>query len=1075
MSSSSSALALAGEDVLVRTTLPFVQDESVFRCTFHAEPAEQGEEVVLEFGGLAALSEVWLNGRKILESNSTFEPHRVDVSAIVRSRNELEIAGRSLTAAIKAKRGQAPHARWRTRIVSEPQVRWFRTTLLGPAPVGPWRPVNLVRHRRVVIDRWTRGAEIDETSGTGIIHASLQIRTLDAPPVKGWLRSGEYRAPITFDEHGAFATLSIPHVRRWWPHTHGVPELYPLQADLEFADGSQATFDDIPIGFRSIDFNSGVSVNGVAVFCRGVVWTPTDESSQRRRLTLLRDAGFNMIRIAGTTLYESESFHRLCDELGLLVWQDMMFANMDYPFADAAFHRTVMAEAERELSRLSKHSSTAVICGNSEIEQQAGMLGLDPMLGRGDFFGKELPTLVAQLCPGVPYIPSAPSGGDQPFRTRTGVANYFGVGAYLRPLDDVRRAGVRFASECLAFSNVPEPENLAPGITPGHPLWKQGIPRDAGASWDFEDVRDHYLKLLYSVDPVTLRYTDIQRYLELSRVVSGEVMAEVFGEWRRPESPCGGGIILRSADPEPGAGWGILDSDGYPKAAYWFLKRALAPQALWMTDEGLNGVDIHVANDRTETLNARLRIALYDRSRKVDEAERAIAISERGRETFGVEEILGRFVDASHAYRFGPPAHDLIVASLYANESDEPTAQAARFPAGRSVHRVPITDLGIDMQAQPMADASLVLTLRSQRFASGVRITAANALPDDSYFNLEPSVPHQVSLQGLADKCVHHGNQRGRPSADCDGEAVMSTRHRWFRSGIYSVLGHVDLPEDKSGDTGVVIVPPFGWEDVCSYRPLRFMAQGFAQRGIATLRYDLPGTGDSSGDAADAALLDSWIRSVTDAVSELRSVAGVRDVSVVGVHLGAMLAMKAVSQGADIRQMVLWGPSATGRRVLRELRAAANVERWEHLADEDAPPQPMPGFEAGGFLISPETQRALEDLDVSSLPWRNSPRVLLLSRDDLPPDGRILEALHTSLRHVAIAPGRGYAAMMASPQESVSCVETIDLVASFITADIPGLEAPAVETPETPHTRRTVTDIPPGARGATNAGIGLSH
>ena len=84
-------------------------------------------------------------------------------------------------------------------------------------------------------------------------------------------------------------------------------------------------------------------------------------------------------------------------------------------------------------------------------------------------------------------------------------------------------------------------------------------------------------------------------------------------------------------------------------------------------------------------------------------------------------------------------------------------------------------------------------------------------------------------------------------------------------------------------------------------------------------------------------------------VTELRSVAGVTEVAVVGIHLGAMLAMTAVARGADIRQMVLWGPAAAGRMVLRELRAAANVERWERLPDEDAPPQPMPGFESGGI------------------------------------------------------------------------------------------------------------------------------
>jgi beta-mannosidase len=762
----SSTFATSGVDIPVRIPLKFdretssATDEAIFRCEFTAEPVEKGEEVVLEMGGIATLSEVWLNGRKILESCSMFEPHRVNVSAMLKTRNELEIVCRSLTSAMKARRGQAPHARWRTRIVSEPQLRWFRTTLLGrapgfareKAPVGPWRPVTLVRHWRVVTDRWMRTTRIDESTGTGIVRASLRIHVLRPlesgdRPVRGWLRSGGHSAPLTFDESSANATLSIPNVRRWWPHTHGEPALYPLQAELEFADGSRAAFDDVPIGFRSVAFDSGIFVNGALVFCRGVVWTPADETVTRQRLTLLRDGGFNMIRIAGATFYETESFHRLCDEFGLLVWQDMMFANMDYPFADAGFHKLVTAEAERELSRLSKHSSTAVVCGNSEIEQQAGMLGLDPMLGRGDFFGKELPAIVEQCCPGVPYIPSAPSGGDQPFRTRTGVANYFGVGAYLRPLDDARRAGVRFASECLAFSNVPEPERIPPGITPVHPAWKQGIPRDGGASWDFEDVRDHYLKTLYPVDPAMLRYADLPRYLDLSRVVTGEVMADVFGEWRRPESPCNGGIVLWSADLEPGAGWGILDSTGHPKAAYWFLKRALAPQAVWMTGEGLNGVDVHVANDHAETLNAHLRVALYDRSRKVHEASRAVAIPEHGKATCGVEEMLGHFVDASYAYRFGPPAHDLIVASLHPNGGTIPQAQAFHFPAGRQVHRVPIEDLGIDSQIRRIADGSLELTLRSERFAMGVRIASANALPDDSYFHLEPGVPRLVLLK----------------------------------------------------------------------------------------------------------------------------------------------------------------------------------------------------------------------------------------------------------------------------------------------------------------------------------------
>lgn len=756
--------------------------EHWFRCGFDGEPAGPDEEIVLELEGIATLSEVWLNGRHILQSSSMFASHRVDVTGLVRHHNELLIVCRSLADALRARRGQQPQMRWRTRVIAEQQLRWFRTTLLGrapgfasePAAVGPWRPVTLVRHRSVVVENCSRLAEVDGDSG--IVRVELRVRSLhsQAHPVSGWLRSGKWSAPVEWVESGdrslGRAVLRIPDVARWWPHTHGEPVLYPLRADLELADGTIFTFDDAPVGFRSCVFadvpagRAGFEINGIPVFCRGVIWTPPDpvgfaapEAAVRRRLKLLRDAGFNLIRLVGTTVYETETFHRLCDELGLLIWQDMMFANMDYPFTDSAFWDAACREAESELTRLGRHPSLAVVCGNSEIEQQAGMLGLDAAIGRDVFFAEELPRIVAECCADVPCIPSAPSGGDLPFRTRAGVANYFGVGAYMRPLEDARLAGVRFASECLAFSNVPEPEIVekmamsAPGgISPSHPVWKRAVPRDAGAGWDFEDVRDHYLKLLYSLDPAMLRHTDTSRYWEISRMVSGEVMAGVFGEWRRPASPCGGGIVLWSADLEPGAGWGILDSSGTPKAAYWFLKRALAPATVWTTDEGLNGVDVHVANDGPARLNAWLRVALYAKGeRKVAEAERAITIAAHGDATFGVEQILGRFVDASYAYRFGPPGHDLICASLHREPGDCPFAQSFRFPAGRSTQRMPVTDLGITAQSRLRADGSADILISARRFANGVRVTASNALPDDCYFGIEPGGSHRVVLAPL--------------------------------------------------------------------------------------------------------------------------------------------------------------------------------------------------------------------------------------------------------------------------------------------------------------------------------------
>ena len=738
-----------------------------FRCRFTTQPAAPQEQVLIRFQGIATVSEVWLNGQAILKSGSMFASQEVDVTGIVQAANELVIVCRSLTSAMKEKRRHAPAARWRTRVVAEQQLRWFRTTMLGrapgfapePEPVGPWRPVSLIR-RSIMVEDFHCRAHLEGDCGVVDVRFSGLAQS-------GTLCVGEHSTPFVWDGSKAYATLRIPSVTKWWPHTHGSPALYPLRVTVMLENGEVLVVEDSQVGFRTIEsVGEGLAlrVNGTPVFCRGVAWMPPDVVSLasapaevRQRLELLRDGAFNMIRIAGTTIYQDHCFHAQCDKLGLLVWQDMMFANMDYPFADEAFHGLATTEATSELSRLSRHPSTAMLCGNSEIEQQAAMFGLEPAAGRGEFFIHSLPAIAAQICPGVPYIPSAPYGGDLPFRTNSGVANYFGVGAYLRPLEDARRAEVRFASECLAFANVPEPEMVEQmaaaspgGISPTHPAWKRGVPRDGGAGWDFEDVRDHYLKSLYSVDPAHVRYADAHRYWELSRMVSGEVMAAVFGEWRRPKSPCGGGIILWSTDLEPGAGWGILDSTGRPKAAYWFLKRVLAPCSIWTTDEGLNGIDIHIANDGPTPLAANLRTALYrNGEKKIEERQTPLVVPAHEAMTIGVERVLGRFADVSYAYRFGAPSHDLVVASLYRQDENIPFAQAFHFPLGLSSQRIPVKELGIMGRFVTMEGGRVEVALTARKLVYGLRLSGANSRTwgDDSYFNLEPEIPRRILLR----------------------------------------------------------------------------------------------------------------------------------------------------------------------------------------------------------------------------------------------------------------------------------------------------------------------------------------
>ena len=266
----------------------------------------------------------------------------------------------------------------------------------------------------------------------------------------------------------------------------------------------------------------------------------------------------------------------------------------------------------------------------------------------------------------------------------------------------------------------------------------------------------------------------------------------------------------------------------------------------------------------------------------------------------------------------------------------------------------------------------------------------------------------------------------------------MSTVHRWFGSGDYSLLGHIDSPQEACGSLGVLIVPSFGWEDVCSYRPLRFLARTFAAEGIPAMRFDLPGTGDSSGDARDSGLFDAWVRSVGDAAEELRAAAGVEQVGVVGVRTGAMLALLAAARGANLQDLILWAPAATGRALLREFQAFSKLARAEYSNGDPSPPQPIPGLEIGGFLMTPETQRALETLDLSTPPPMHGRRVLILSRDDLPADQKLVSALESSGCTVEVRNGSGYAAMMAIPDETVPPIATGRVMVDFLIKDARG-------------------------------------
>jgi beta-mannosidase len=328
------------------------------------------------------------------------------------------------------------------------------------------------------------------------------------------------------------------------------------------------------------------------------------------------------------------------------------------------------------------------------------------------------------------------------------VTHYFGVTGYFRGLDDARRADIRFAAECLAFANVPDEVSFVVH----DPRWKAGVPRDAGtgwdlgSGWDFDDVRDHYLELLFGVDAVQLRRYDHARYIELSRFASADVMAQLMGEWRRDASPCRGALVLWCKDMLPGAGLGVIDAGGRPKVSYHHLRRALAPVAVWLSDEGVNGVEVHVANDRAFAFEGRLRVALYrDLEIRTAVASKDLSVPAHGGAVYNVEALLGYFTDAAWAYRFGPPSHDVVVATL--ESDDEHISSSFLFTVRRPLERESADRLGLTVERG--AD-SLELHTSARRLVYGVRIAAPGFAGDDDAFSVEPGGSRVVTLRPLS-------------------------------------------------------------------------------------------------------------------------------------------------------------------------------------------------------------------------------------------------------------------------------------------------------------------------------------
>ncbi len=393
------------------------------------------EKAVLHFDRLDTLTEVYVCGKKIAETKNIHLQYDFDIKPyITEGENEIEVKFLSLRKHIKEKQ-KALKLPWNCNgTVGHPHIRksgchfgWDFGPELDAQGISGHCEIKFYSHG--VIDYF----EVKQSVNKGIGTIECKIDVLNA-------KEGESLSVVMTSPDNKEKTYKIPEGENtliitvqnpelWWCNGYGEQPLYTLKAVLK--NGRKLLCEKSKrIGFRTITLdrrkdkygtNFCFVLNGKKIFAKGANYIPMDglytNITYDRLYTLLstcKDANMNMLRVWGGGFYESDEYYDICDELGILLWQDFNFACCAYPFMQEDFLKSVREEVTQNVLRLKHHACLAVWCGNNEIESMSmAWLPMTSFINStGDFFYKTLPEMLEKLDPVTPYHPTSPSSGE---------------------------------------------------------------------------------------------------------------------------------------------------------------------------------------------------------------------------------------------------------------------------------------------------------------------------------------------------------------------------------------------------------------------------------------------------------------------------------------------------------------------------------------------------------------------------------------------------------------------------------------------------------------------------------------
>jgi len=578
---------------------PYKYQDFIYRTVFQGGEAAGCRYAYLCFDGLDTVCDIFLNDQKPATVENAYIGHRFDVAGKLNSGiNELCLIFRSPV--LEAERRKAafeveftpPHLGYHFAFIRKPAYSFFWDW--GPQmPVsGIYRPVYLEAFDEAVIRDFHVRSAVNgrDVSGTVIVETTGDA---DGKQVVLSIAGEEYSAVVC--NGTAELPFKVKDARLWYPNGEGEPYLYDMEITLKGDNGildgrSHRT------GFRTVELIRDArsdgkgnrflfKINGKEIFCRGYNWIPVDSSIPRGyydlyrgNLDLAKDGNANMLRVWGGGYYEDDEFYKMCDERGIMVWQDGCFACSSYPDTDPRFMKLVEEELEYNIKRLRNYTSLVMWCGENECHwgyEDWGWRERHEHFYGTAIYDKLFPDTVSRLDPDRLYWNGSPYSGEPGIKANderygdchiwdlhTNTLDYTGYYAY-RP---------SFVSE-TGIQSLPD---LRTALTIGEP-------QDRHIQSFVFDTRNHFEspakneRLLRFTGALFRISEDFGRAVILSNLAQAEYLKHAVETWRSQAYDCAGLLIWQLNDCWPAVSWSAVDYNLIPKACHYYMKRAFAP------------------------------------------------------------------------------------------------------------------------------------------------------------------------------------------------------------------------------------------------------------------------------------------------------------------------------------------------------------------------------------------------------------------------------------------------------------------------------------------------------------------